>query len=116
MDARFPENQPPNYAIALYQAKMQARTARLARRTQFILIRNHRHPPADGLRLVPNHSHRRHRHGFQDYHQVAGRATAVAIDPADLTGNTIYIGGAQGGVWKSTNAAPSIATMSTGRR
>ncbi len=43
--------------------------------------------------------------GTQDYHQVAGRATAVAIDPADPTGNTIYIGGAQSGVWKSINAA-----------
>lgn len=43
--------------------------------------------------------------GTQDYHQVAGRATAVAIDPADPTGNTLYIGGAESGVWKSTNAA-----------
>lgn len=43
--------------------------------------------------------------GTQDYHQVSGRATAVAIDPSDPTGNTIYIGGAQSGVWKSTNAA-----------
>src|SRR5579863_1138178 len=47
--------------------------------------------------------------GFQDYHQVSGRATAVAIDPADPTGNTVYIGGAQGGVWKSTNAASATA-------
>ncbi|MGB8061687.1 MAG: hypothetical protein WCF26_07320 [Candidatus Sulfotelmatobacter sp.] len=47
--------------------------------------------------------------GTQDYHQVAGRATAVAIDPADATGNTVYIGGAQAGVWKSTNAANSTA-------
>ncbi len=43
--------------------------------------------------------------GTQDYHQVTGRATAVAVDPADGTGNTIYIGGAQSGVWKSINAA-----------
>jgi hypothetical protein len=47
--------------------------------------------------------------GFQDYHQVSGRATAVAIDSADPTGNTVYIGGAQGGVWKSTNAALATA-------
>ncbi len=47
--------------------------------------------------------------GTQDYHQVAGRATAVAIDPADSTGNTIYIGGAQSGIWKSTNAANATA-------
>jgi hypothetical protein len=43
----------------------------------------------------------------QDYNWVSGRATAVAIDPADPTGNTVYIGGAYGGVWKSTNAGPA---------
>ncbi len=42
--------------------------------------------------------------GVQDYGPVAGRVTAVAVDPADGTGNTVYIGGAYGGVWKSTNA------------
>jgi hypothetical protein len=47
--------------------------------------------------------------GTQDYHQVAGRATAVAIDPADASGNTVYIGGAQSGIWKSTNAANQTA-------
>jgi len=47
--------------------------------------------------------------GGQDYHQVSGRATAVVIDPADPTGNTVYIAGAQGGVWKSTNAASASA-------
>ncbi|MGH9498234.1 MAG: hypothetical protein ACRD3L_03760 [Terriglobales bacterium] len=43
--------------------------------------------------------------GEQDYNWVSGRATAVAVDPADATANTVYIGGAYGGVWKSTNAA-----------
>jgi len=51
--------------------------------------------------------------GTQDYHQVAGRATAVAIDPADSTGNTVYVGGAQSGVWKSTNAANNTANSVT---
>lgn len=45
--------------------------------------------------------------GGQDYGWVSGRATAIAIDPADSTGNTVYIGGAYGGVWKSTNAGPA---------
>jgi hypothetical protein len=45
--------------------------------------------------------------GVQDYGLVAGRATAVAIDPADGSGNTVYIGGAYGGVWKSGNAGPA---------
>ena len=51
--------------------------------------------------------------GTQDYHQVAGRATAVAIDPADATGNTVFIGGAQSGVWKSINAANVTANSVT---
>jgi hypothetical protein len=51
--------------------------------------------------------------GTQDYHQVAGRATAVAIDPADATGNTVYIGGAQAGAWKWTNAANASANSVT---
>jgi hypothetical protein len=51
--------------------------------------------------------------GTQDYHQVAGRATAVAIDPADPTGSTVYIGGAQSGIWKSTNATTSPANSVT---
>lgn len=42
--------------------------------------------------------------GLQDYSWVTGRATAVAIDPNDLTGNTVFAGGAYGGVWKSNNA------------
>ena len=46
--------------------------------------------------------------GTQDYHQVAGRATAVVIDPADPSGNTVYVGGAQSGIWKSTNAANPV--------
>jgi hypothetical protein len=49
-------------------------------------------------------------HGTQDYHPVAGRATAVVIDPADSSGNKVYIGGAQSGVWKSTNAANPVAS------
>jgi uncharacterized membrane protein len=97
-----------------YQAKMQARAARLARASSA-------HPdgqpptPSGGwmpLGPAPLASDATGT-GFQDYHQVAGRATAVAIDPADPTGNTIYIGGAQGGVWKSTNAATSIANNVT---
>ncbi len=33
---------------------------------------------------------------------VSGRVSAIAVDPTDA--NTVYVGGAQGGVWKSTNA------------
>jgi hypothetical protein len=35
---------------------------------------------------------------------VTGRVTTIAVDPSDTTGNTVLIGGAQGGIWRSTNA------------
>ena len=44
------------------------------------------------------------------YGTVAGRATAVAIDPSDATGNTLFVAAASGGVWKSTNAATNPAS------
>lgn len=45
------------------------------------------------------------------YGNVTGRITAVAIDPADPTGNTVYVGTTGGGVWKSINAAGPIAAV-----
>ncbi|HLX84555.1 MAG TPA: sialidase family protein [Terriglobales bacterium] len=42
--------------------------------------------------------------GQQDYNWVSGRATSVLIDPADAAGNTVLLGGAYGGLWRSTNA------------
>lgn len=45
--------------------------------------------------------------GQQDYNWVSGRVTAVAVDAANPTANTVYAAGAYGGVWKSTNAAAS---------
>ncbi len=97
-----------------YQAKMQARTARLARAHALHPDSQPATPSSGWTPLGPEPlASDATGTGFQDYHQVAGRATAVAIDPADPTGNTIYIGGAQGGVWKSTNAASSIANNVT---
>ncbi|HEX7962511.1 MAG TPA: hypothetical protein VF493_21545, partial [Terriglobales bacterium] len=43
--------------------------------------------------------------GAQDYGKVDGRLTSVAVDQGDATGNTVYIGAAFGGLWKSTTAA-----------
>lgn len=39
------------------------------------------------------------------YLAVAGRVTSIAADPSDPSGNTVYVGTASGGVWKSINAA-----------
>jgi hypothetical protein len=46
------------------------------------------------------------------YGNVTGRITAIAIDPADPQGNTVYVGTTGGGVWKSTNAAGPPASVS----
>ncbi len=96
-----------------YQTKMQARTTQTSRTSA---AQPHSPSPPSGgwvpLGPVPLASDATGS-GFQDYHQVSGRATAVAIDPADLSGNTLYIGGAQGGVWKSVNAANNTAANVT---
>jgi hypothetical protein len=47
----------------------------------------------------------------QSYGDVTGRVTSVAIDPADATGNTVYLGTTGGGVWKSTNAAGAAGSV-----
>ena len=43
------------------------------------------------------------------YGNVSGRVTALAVDPCDATGNTVYAGGADGGVWASFNALSGAA-------
>ena len=42
-----------------------------------------------------------------NYGLVTGRVSSIAIDPADSTGNHVYIGTTGGGVWESQNAASS---------
>ncbi|HET6935466.1 MAG TPA: sialidase family protein [Candidatus Angelobacter sp.] len=49
--------------------------------------------------------------GFQNYGAVTGRATAIAVDQNDASGNTVYAGGAYGGLWRSTNAAADPASV-----
>ena len=46
------------------------------------------------------------------YGALTGRVTALVLDPADATGNTVYLGATGGGVWKSTNAAGPAASVS----
>ena len=45
------------------------------------------------------------------YGNVTGRVSSIAIDPADPTGNTVYVGTRGGGVWKSINAAGNAASV-----
>lgn len=43
--------------------------------------------------------------------ETSGRVNALAVDPCDSSGNTIYAGGAQGGVWKTTNGGANWTPM-----
>ena len=47
----------------------------------------------------------------QLYGNVTGRVTSIAFDANDSTGNTVYLGTTGGGVWKSTNAAGPLASI-----
>lgn len=91
-----------------YQAKLQLRAQRagvLAHATGLTSLSSGSWTALGPVPLASDASG----NGTQDYHQVTGRATAVAIDPADPSGNTVYIGGAQSGIWKSVNAANPTA-------
>jgi hypothetical protein len=69
-----------------------------------LVLRQHDLPPNSNLNaawqpLGPNQI------ASEAYGKVTGRVTSIAIDPADATGNTVYVGTTGGGVWKSSNAA-----------
>jgi len=46
----------------------------------------------------------------QNFGLVTGRVSALALDPSDATGNTVYVGTTGGGVWRSQNANTSDPT------
>jgi hypothetical protein len=43
----------------------------------------------------------------QSFGLVTGRVSALALDPSDTTGNTLYVGTTGGGVWRSQNVDTS---------
>ncbi len=45
------------------------------------------------------------------FNNITGRVAAIAADPNDATGNTVYLGTTGGGVWKSTNAAGPLGSV-----
>ena len=45
------------------------------------------------------------------YGALSGRITALALDPNDTSGNTLYAGTTGGGVWKSINAAGPLSEV-----
>lgn len=95
-----------------YQQKMQMQAARPSAQSGSPSSVPHTSPlnqwtPLGPAPLLSDADTPSHSGGFQDYRSVSGRATSVAIDGNDTTGNTVYVGGAFGGLWKSTNAKAS---------
>src|SRR5207248_7746936 len=45
------------------------------------------------------------------YSPVTGRITTIAVDPSDATGNTVLLGGAQGGIWRTTDGGTTWAVV-----
>src|SRR5581483_9649643 len=87
----------------LYRAQQQKLRQRAVRRQ--LQSTNTPVTPWIPLGPAPLNSNATGELGEQDYGPVAGRATAVVVDPGDPTGNLVYVAGAYGGLWKSTNAA-----------
>jgi len=46
-----------------------------------------------------------------NYGMVTGRISSIALDPADPTGNRVFVGTAGGGVWFSQNAGSSVENV-----
>jgi len=45
-----------------------------------------------------------------DFGLVTGRISAVALDPSDATGNSLYVGATGGGIWSASNAGTSTVS------
>lgn len=45
------------------------------------------------------------------FNLTSGRVNALAVDPCDASGNTIYAGAAQGGLWKTTDGGNTWAPL-----
>src|SRR6185312_8403332 len=46
-----------------------------------------------------------------NFGNVGGRLTAIVVDPADSSNNTVYLGAASGGLWKVTGALGANPTL-----
>src|SRR5262249_17050939 len=44
---------------------------------------------------------------------ASGRIAGIAVDPSDPSGNTVFVAGASGGIWKTTNFMTTAATGPT---
>ncbi|HEX9369060.1 MAG TPA: hypothetical protein VF921_20690 [Vicinamibacterales bacterium] len=62
--------------------------------------------PFGGVEDLPNYGS-----GAEQFGKIGGIGTAIAVDPSDPTGNTVYLGG-HGGLYKSTDGGTTWADIS----
>ncbi len=58
--------------------------------------------------LGPSNGNTRGGFGNTNGVYTSGRMRAVLIDPTDPTGNTVWVGGVNGGIWKTTNLLNAV--------
>ncbi len=51
----------------------------------------------------------------QPFGTTSGRVNAVAVDPCDSSNNTVYIGAADGGVWRTTDGGTTWTPLTDGQ-
>ncbi|MBV8208395.1 MAG: hypothetical protein JO041_16540 [Acidobacteria bacterium] len=91
-------------ALAMRRAIERVRESQARRSSSLRAIAATQWTPIENGPIEPDPS--------QSYGLTTGRVTAIAVDAADPTGNTILIGAAGGGIWRSTNAlAANPATV-----
>lgn len=88
---------------------LQQKSAMQERQRQMDLITNSLGQPPQSpfngawLAIGPQPTHPFGGQLTNSYGNTSGRVTAIAVDPTDSSGATVFIGAAQGGVWKTTN-------------
>jgi hypothetical protein len=103
-----PGQRPAELRLQAFQRKLELRALRRAN-TQLNIspALSAQSPNSQWASLGPSPINLNLGGNFGNYGFVVGRVTAIAVDQTDSSGNTVYVGGAYGGLWKSTNSAAS---------
>ncbi len=107
---------PPRLSLEELTARAYTRPDRVPAHTVFLRDAFNRQRPSEWTFLGPQPIVDEFWSGFAS---ASGRVTAIAIDPTNP--NIVYIGGAQGGIWKSTDGGATfqpltdhLSSLSTG--
>ncbi|HVB33995.1 MAG TPA: hypothetical protein VNJ52_06455 [Patescibacteria group bacterium] len=94
------QSQQRQYFLQKYGADYQKQMAALSATTLAPIVTN----PWQPIGPQPTRA-------FFNQPDVSGRVSALVVDPCDTTGQTVFLGGAQGGLWKSTDGGLHWTTV-----